>query len=92
MEEEGARLPAAGFSIDGERLSRVRAGHSADDERVDLLRHKSLHASRTWEPTEWLHTRQALAEVRSTWREFRPLNDWLADNVGASSKEPRRRG
>jgi uncharacterized protein (TIGR02453 family) len=92
LADEVARLAAAGFSIDGERLSRVPAGYSADDERVELLRHKSLHASRGWEPTEWLHTRQALEKVRSTWREFKPLNDWLADNVGATSKEPRRRG
>lgn len=92
LAEEVARLAAAGFGIGGERLSRVPAGHSADDERVDLLRHKSLHASRTWEPNDELHTRQALEEVRSAWREFRPLNDWLADNVGATAKEPRRRG
>jgi len=92
LAEEVAGLAAAGYSIDGERLRRVPAGHSADDERVDLLRHKSLHASATWEPAGWLHTRQALEEVRTAWREFRPLNHWLADNVGATSKEPRRRG
>ena len=92
LEEEVARLAAAGFSIEGERLTRVPAGHSADDDRVELLRHKSLHASRMWEPADWLHTPRALEEVRSAWREFRPLNDWLGDNVGATSKEPRRRG
>jgi uncharacterized protein (TIGR02453 family) len=92
LEDEVGRLAAAGFSIDGERLSRVPAGHSPDDDRVELLRHKSLHASRTWEPAEWLHTRRALDEVRAAWREFRSLNDWLADNVGATSKESRRRG
>ena len=91
LEQEVARLSDAGFSIDGERLSRVPAGFSADDERADLLRHKALHASRAWEPAEWLHTRQALEEVRAAWREFRTLNDWLADNVGATSKESRRR-
>jgi uncharacterized protein (TIGR02453 family) len=91
LEKEVARLTEAGFSIDGERLSRVPAGYSADDDRVDLLRHKSLHAGRSWEPAEWLHTRQALDEVRAAWREFQTLNAWLADNVGATTKETRRR-
>jgi uncharacterized protein (TIGR02453 family) len=91
LEKEVARLIAAGFAIGGERLSRVPAGHSADDDRIDLLRHKSLHVNRGWEPADWLHTRRALDEVRSAWREFRPINDWLADNVGATSKEARRR-
>jgi len=75
----------------GERLSRVPAGYSADDDRVELLKHKALHAARTWEPDEWLHTRQALEKVRSAWREMATMNTWLADNVGATAKEPRRR-
>ena len=91
LEQEVTRLSDVGFSIDGDRLSRVPTGYSADDDRVELLKHKALHASRAWEPAEWLHTRQALEEVRSAWRAFRPLNDWLADNVGATIKEARRR-
>src|SRR5688500_863870 len=91
LEQEVERLAAAGFSIDGERLTRVPACYSADDDRVDLLRHKSLHASRTWEPAEWLHTRQALDNVRTAWRELQTLNAWLNDNVGATTKEVRRR-
>jgi uncharacterized protein (TIGR02453 family) len=88
---EVARLARAGFGIDGERLTRVPAGYSADDDRAGLLRHKSLHAGRHWEPVEWVHTRRALDEVRAAWRETAALNNWLADNVGASSTEPRRR-
>ena len=91
LEQEVDRLAGAGFSIDGERLSRVPAGYSSDADRVELLRHKALHASRTWEPAEWLHTRKALEEVRSAWREMATLNTWLAENVGATTKEVRRR-
>jgi uncharacterized protein (TIGR02453 family) len=91
LEREVAHLAGTGFHIDGERLSRVPAGYSADDDRVDLLRHKSLYASRHWEPAEWLHTRRALDEVRTAWRELDALNGWLADNVGATTKESRRR-
>jgi uncharacterized protein (TIGR02453 family) len=91
LEQEVKRLAATDFSIEGERLSRVPAGYSADDDRIELLRHKSLHAGRLWEPAEWLHTRQALEEVRTAWREMQTLNAWLADNVGATTKEVRRR-
>jgi len=91
LQAEVERLAAAGFSIDGERLTRVPSGYAADSPRVELLKHKSLHASRQWEPAEWLHERAALDHVRSDWREVQALNAWLADNVGATSKEPRRR-
>jgi uncharacterized protein (TIGR02453 family) len=85
------RLAAAGWSIEGERLTRVPAGHAADAPRLELLKHKSLHARRTWEPAEWLHTRRALEEVRAGWRDLVALNRWLGDNVGATTKEPRAR-
>jgi uncharacterized protein (TIGR02453 family) len=91
LQAEVDRLAAAGWSIDGERLVRVPAGHDADAPRLDLLKHKSLHASRGWEPADWLHTRQALDEVRTAWRDLTALNAWLDDNVGATSKEVRRR-
>ena len=91
LQAEVDRLAAAGFQINGEKLTRVPAGYSADAERLELLRHKSLHASRSWEPAEWLHQRRALDEVRAAWRSFTALNTWLADNVGATTKEPRPR-
>jgi uncharacterized protein (TIGR02453 family) len=91
LQAEVDRLRKAGFGIDGERLTRVPAGYAADSPRVDLLRHKSLHATRRWDPADWLHDHRALDEVRTAWREMHPLNIWLADNVGATSKESRRR-
>jgi uncharacterized protein (TIGR02453 family) len=91
LQAELDRLASLGFAIGGERLSRVPSGWSADGPRAELLRHKSLHAAREWEPTDWLHERRALDEVRDAWREFAELNRWLADNVGATAKEPRRR-
>jgi uncharacterized protein (TIGR02453 family) len=91
LEQEVERLAAAGFDIRGDRLTRVPSGYAADSPRVELLKHKALHASQSWEPADWLHERQALDEVRSAWRELQTLNAWLADNVGATSKEPRRR-
>jgi uncharacterized protein (TIGR02453 family) len=91
LDTEVSRLAAQGFEIRGEKLTRVPAGYPADADRLDLLKHKSLHASRAWEPADWLHGRQALDAVRDAWRELRTLNTWLADNVGATTKEPRPR-
>jgi uncharacterized protein (TIGR02453 family) len=90
LQAEVERLEKAGFRIGGERLSRVPSGYAADHPRVDLLRHKSLNAGRHWEPDDWLQERRTLDEVRAAWREFEELNRWLADNVGATSKQPRR--
>jgi uncharacterized protein (TIGR02453 family) len=91
LQDEVDRLAAAGFQIRGETLTRVPAGYSADADRLELLKHKSLHASRSWEPADWLHDHRALDRIRDTWRDLRTLNAWLADNVGATAKESRTR-
>jgi uncharacterized protein (TIGR02453 family) len=90
LEAEVDRLRRAGWIIEGARLVRVPAGYAPDAERLDLLKHKALHATRRWEPAEWLHDRGTLDRIRSAWRDLRTLNAWLADNVGATEKERRR--
>jgi uncharacterized protein (TIGR02453 family) len=90
LEREVERLRAAGWDIEGDRLVRVPAGYSADDERIELLKHKALHATRNWTPEDWLHTPEVLDRVQTSWRDLATLNAWLADNVGATTKEPRR--
>ena len=91
VQTEVDRLAAAGWEVRGEKLTRVPAGYSADADRVELLKHKSLAAGRTWEPADWLHESGALEEVRAAWRELRALNIWLSDTVGATTTETRRR-
>jgi uncharacterized protein (TIGR02453 family) len=91
LEAEVASLRGQGFSIDGDTLVRTPRGYPADHLRLDLLRHKSLHASRSWEPADWLQTRAALDRVRDAWRQCVGLNQWLADNVGATTAPPERR-
>jgi len=90
LEAEVDRLRAAGWEIQGDRLVRVPAGYSADHDRIELLKHKALHATRHWTPADWLHTPAALDRVRDSWRDLHALNAWFADNVGATTKEPRR--
>jgi uncharacterized protein (TIGR02453 family) len=91
LQAEVDRLSGAGWAIDGDRLVRVPAGFDADAPRLDLLKHKALHASRSWEPADWLHSREALERVRAAWRDLVALNVWLDDNVGATTKEASRR-
>ena len=50
----------------------------------DLLRYKSLTASRGYPPDERLHTRPRGDLVGAGWRQLGPLNDWLRDYVGPS--------
>jgi uncharacterized protein (TIGR02453 family) len=89
---EVERLTAAGYAIGGDRLTRPPKGFEVDDDlRADLLLHKSVHAYRQWDPADWLHEPAALDRVRTAWRDFVPLNRWLAENVGVTTKEIRRR-
>jgi uncharacterized protein (TIGR02453 family) len=91
LRDEVGRLRAAGWAIDGDRLTRTPTGYAVDDDRADLLRHRSLHAGRLFEYADWLHGPDALDHVRDAWRDLVPLNAWFADNVGATTKEVRRR-
>jgi uncharacterized protein (TIGR02453 family) len=90
LQAEVELLARSDWNIEGERLTRVPAGFDAEAPRLELLKHKSLHGTRRWEPADWLHDRRALDRVRDSWRELRTLNTWLADNIGATTKEPRR--
>jgi uncharacterized protein (TIGR02453 family) len=91
LQTEVHRLARAGWDVTGDRLTRVPRGYDVDDARAELLRHRSLHAGRLFPFAEWLHTPDALDHVRSAWRDVTVLNAWLADNVGATTKETRRR-
>jgi uncharacterized protein (TIGR02453 family) len=82
LEDIVADLEARGCVLGGEALKRAPRGYAPDHPRARLLRHKGLYASRSWEPAAWMGTRQALDRVVELWREARPLNRWLADNVG----------
>ena len=84
-------VQAAGYDLFGDRMTRPPRGYPADHPRAELLKYRSLGASRHWEPAGWLHTRAALGRVRDTWRELEPVADWLRSNVGPSDRPPERR-
>lgn len=66
-------------------LQRVPRPYPPDHPQADLLKHKSLIASRRWAQPDWLHTKRALAEVTKVWRAARDLNGWLESHVGPST-------
>ncbi|WP_204057688.1 DUF2461 domain-containing protein [Microbispora corallina] len=76
LEEVLAALPG-GLTVGGERLKTRPRGTPEDHPRLDLMRYKSLHAGRRFEPEPWLHTPETLDRVRDTWRACVPLVDWL---------------
>ncbi|KQS67543.1 DUF2461 domain-containing protein [Modestobacter sp. Leaf380] len=91
LEQIVAKLRRGGITVDGDRLKRTPRGYDADHVRVELLRHKSIHGGRHWTPEDWLDSREVVARVQTTWRALVPLNQWLADNVGATTAPPDRR-
>ncbi|GAA4520565.1 MULTISPECIES: DUF2461 domain-containing protein [Nonomuraea] len=89
LETVVAALDAAGYERGGERLKTRPRGVPEDHPRLDLLRHRSLYASRRFEPEPWVHTARAADRVRACWRDFRPLIEWLCAHV-RGSELPRR--
>ena len=82
-------LTARGWEIAGTALATRPRGFAPDHPRLDLLRHKSLYATRTWEPDDALHGRECLTRVRESWEAVRDLNRWCADHIGITEKKRR---
>jgi uncharacterized protein (TIGR02453 family) len=76
-------------AVHGEMLKTRPRGFDAEHPRIELLRHKSLYASRAWPPDDTLHEPGALERVGAAWRALTPLVEWLTDHVGPSEL-PRR--
>jgi uncharacterized protein (TIGR02453 family) len=82
----------AKLSVGGEQLTRVPSGFAKDHPRADLLRRKSLFATRDFGSPEWLKTTRAKTEIVKSWRGMQPLIDWLDKHVGPSDQPIERRG
>ncbi|HKS99738.1 MAG TPA: DUF2461 domain-containing protein [Rugosimonospora sp.] len=67
-----------------EALRSAPKGYPKDHPRIDLLRNKGIVAWRDWPIAAWLGTAAARQRVAEFLRACRPLNDWLAENVGGS--------
>lgn len=82
-------LEDAGHQVEGDVMKTRPRGVAPDHPRLTLLRHRSLVAVHQYAPEPWLHTPDVVGVVSGTWRDMRPLGEWLARNVGASQL-PRR--
>jgi uncharacterized protein (TIGR02453 family) len=80
------------LEIRGDQLSRIPSGFAKDHPRQDLLRHKSIWATREFGSPDWLPTPRAKTEIVKAWRAMQPLIDWLEKNVGQSDLPVARRG
>ncbi|HEY2299978.1 MAG TPA: DUF2461 domain-containing protein [Jatrophihabitans sp.] len=82
LERTLATARRKGLTIGGQQLTRVPVGYPKDHPRADLLRFKSLTASREVGCPPWLATARAKAEIAKLWRTITPLVDWLSTHVG----------
>jgi uncharacterized protein (TIGR02453 family) len=71
-----------------ESLKTAPRGFAKDHPRIDLLRRKGLVAGKQWPVAKWLHTAEAKRRIEGAWRDFEPLNRWLAAHVGPSQLPP----
>jgi uncharacterized protein (TIGR02453 family) len=88
LEQLLTALRGRGFDVLGEAVRTTPRGYAADHPRIEMLRHKELMAVRDFGAPPWLHTARALARVRDTWRDVRPLLEWLGAHVGTSEAPP----
>jgi uncharacterized protein (DUF2461 family) len=75
------RLEREGFSISGDLLKRPLRGYPVDHPRAELLRHRSVIASRGLGCDDWIHTAEAADRVLAAFSQLRPLARWLVGNV-----------
>ena len=78
------RFGRQGLAVGGDQLKTRPRGIPADHPRLELLRYRSLTASRDWPVGPAVCGRSALDLIRQTWLQMVPLCDWLGEHVGAA--------
>ncbi|MGI8760578.1 MAG: DUF2461 domain-containing protein [Jatrophihabitantaceae bacterium] len=68
--------------VGGQQISRVPSGYDRDHPRGELLRYKSLTASREFGSPPWLATKRSRTEITKAWRALAPLLTWLDTHIG----------
>ena len=88
LERRLALVRQAKLEIGGDTLTRVPSGYEKEHPRAELLRHKTLTASREFGTPDWLQTPRARTEIVKAWRSMAPLNEWLDGHVGPAEPKP----
>jgi len=84
-----AALRKQRYNVDSrESLTRAPRGYPPDHPRVELLRHKGMHAGSEFGAPGWLHTKGSLGRIVKTWRDAVPMNRWFDRHVGPSTLAP----
>jgi len=81
------RLARKGLEIGGDRLKTRPRGYPADHPRIDLLRHRSLHAGRSYGSPAWVHTGELADRVCADWRTLAPLVEWAREHIGGPTAD-----
>jgi uncharacterized protein (TIGR02453 family) len=84
-------LRAAGHTIAGDNLKTRPRGYPETHPRIELLRHRTLYASRRFGAPDWLSSSRVRDVVAQAWREYQPLHEWFCQHVGPSQLPARRR-
>jgi uncharacterized protein (TIGR02453 family) len=85
LEQIVTDLERGGISFGGEAVATAPRGYPRDHPRIRLLRQKSFYVWREWPVEPWLATPDARDRVVDTWRESRPLLEWLLRHLGAAA-------
>jgi uncharacterized protein (TIGR02453 family) len=88
LQKAVAAVEKAKLRIEGHALKTAPRGWPRDHPRIELLRHKSLAAMRSFDEAAWMGTKGALVRLTDVWRAGQPLNDWLGEHVGPSTEPP----
>ena len=84
-----AALRQQRYGVDSrESLKSAPRGYPPDHPRIDLLRHKGMHAGKEFGAPGWLRTKAALERIVKTWRDAGAMNRWLDKHVGPSTLAP----
>ncbi len=90
LERIAADLSGAGIALTGhDLLKSAPRGYPKDHPRIGLLRRKGIAAWREFPPSDWHTSGRARSRLTEFFRAARPLQDWLAANVGESRLGPR---
>jgi uncharacterized protein (TIGR02453 family) len=76
------KLADAGWSVSGDRLKTTPRGYDAQHPRIELLRYKAIHASRSYGFEPVIHTSGLRDRIAEHWRAGEPLIGWLSDHAG----------
>lgn len=82
LERAIAAVEANKLTIGGARITRVPSGYDKEHPRAELLKYKTMTASREFGSPAWLSTKRAQTEVVKAWHAITPLVAWLDTHVG----------